>query len=391
MINYINQIPQYQLIIVVTLLITLLCQIGYWLYYSSIAGYRNRHKVSSSDEKLPSVSVIVIVTDETDYIENGLPLLLEQEHPEFEVVVVNDCAGAEVDFELSKMARAYPNLRYTTIKKDAKFNHSRKIPLTIGIKAARYENIVVTATDAHPTNEKWLSFISRGIAGADLVIGYTGFDIQPGFANKVARCSRLDSSIRYLRAAITGHPYRGIYNNIAYTKSVFFSNRGYTHLTMSVGEDDLFVQRISRNCATNVIINPRSTLRQESYEKLRYWWQEQRYRTYPYRHYPGGVRIKTFVDLTSRSLFTLSAVALGVMAACGVITDPYIWASVGALFLIREFVVWFSVRRITRRLGEIKIVWSYMLYEIFSPLTEALLCLSRRLSPPLRVWIQNSK
>lgn len=384
--------PLYQLLIFATLGVTFIIQIIYWLNYGTIATHRNRHRTPPGDT-LPEVSVVVIVGEDLSYIENGLPLLLEQEHPNFEVIAVNDCGGTSIDNALLRLQKAYPNLRFTTLKKDIRFKHSRKIPLVVGLKAARYENIIITDPNCSPSNDKWLSYFCRGFSGGgDLVIGYTGFEIESGMANRMIRASRLSMSIRYLRAAIGGHAYRGIYNNIGYTKNLFFNNRGFTHLRMSLGEDDLFVQKVATKTNTSVIINPQSTTRQQAMGGLKWWWNEQRYYTYSYRYYPTRVKINTFIELFSRSLLTASTAAAGVLWALGLLTDPLIWGSVAvALWLVREAIMINSVRRITRRLGEIKIIWSYLLYDLLSPVTEAVLAINRRVKPFQGLWIQDRK
>lgn len=384
------QIPTCQLAILLILTVLFIIQITYWLNYARIAKFRNRHRTSAG-EPLPPVSVIVIVEDDEQYIEQSLPLLLEQEHPNYEVVVVNDCGGRDVDFALARLSKAYSHLKYTTIRRDDKFNHSRKIPIVIGLKAASYENVIITHIDASPTNEKWLSYLCRGFSGAELVIGYTGFEIEKGLANKFIRCSRLATSIRYLSSAIGGNPYRGIYNNIGFTRRLFFENRGYTHLTMTVGEDDLFVQRVAPYSYTSVIINPQSTLRQTPYGGFKWWWEERRYSTYAMRYYPYRVRIKTFAELLTRSLFFVSIISIASMTALGIVTSPVVWGLSTALLLAREAIVFNSIHKITGRLGEIKIVWSFMFYDLIAPLTEAILAISRRIKPSQRLWIQNSK
>lgn len=389
--EFIAQIPVYQLAILSLLLILFVVQISYWMNYSRIAKFRNRHRTVSGDP-LPAVSIVVIVThNDEDYIENGLPLLLEQEHSDFEVIVVNDCGGRDIDFALSRLTKAYSNLKFTTLKKDDKFNHSRKIPIIIGLKAAKNQNVVITDTDALPTNEKWLAYVCRGFCGADMVIGYTGFEIKEGLANRVIRCSRLSSSIRSLSAAIAGKPYRGIYNNIGFTKKLFFDSRGYTHLRMTVGEDDLFVQKVAPYCYTSVIINPQSTLRQNQYGGLGWWWAGQRYSTYAMRYYPTKVRIKTFIELLTRALFFTTIGALILLVSICEVTNPVIWATAALLLILRELVLYLSIHKIANRLGEINIVWSFMLYDLICPTIEAILCISRRIKPPKTLWIQNSK
>lgn len=382
----ISLIPLYQLILISILIVTFICQIVYLVYYSSVA----KHKIENSNELEP-VSVIVIVGNNAQYIEQGLPMLLEQEYPEFEVIVVNDCGGTEIDMELRKLARAYKNLRFTTIKRDVLFNHSRKIPLNIGIKAAKYENVIITDVDAQPTNEKWLSCMSQGFTNADLVIGYTGMDVEKGLVNKYIRCSRFASSIRFLSAAIAQRPYKGIYNNIGYKKDLYFSHRGYTHLRMSIGEDDLFVQKVARHSAPQVVVTPRATMRQSYSGGLKWWWNEQKYRTYSFRYYPRSVKVRTFVDLFTRALFFKSVFAIATLATLGFIENYYVWIGTALLLVLRELILLLTVSKIARKLCEIKIKWFYLLYDFVAPAAETLLAICRRISPPRKLWVQNSK
>lgn len=382
----ISQIPLYQLILILLLIITFICQIAYSVYYSTIAKYK-----PLTQSKPEPVSVIVVVGRDAQYIEQGLPMLLEQEYPEFEVVVVNDCGGTDIDIELRKLARAYKNLRFTTIKRDELFNHSRKIPLNLGIKAARYENVIITDTNAHPTTEWWLATMCQGFEGADLVIGYTGMDVEKGVAKKYIRCSRFASSIRFLSAAIAQRPYKGIYNNIGFKKELYFSHRGYTHLRMTVGEDDLYVQRVAKHSAPQVVVAQKATMRQSYGGGMRWWWNEQKYRSYAFRYYPKSVKIRTFVDLFTRALFFKSAFSIAILALMGLIENYYVWIGTALLVLLRELILLLIIKKIAHKLCEIKIIWSYLLYDFVAPYAEALLAICRRISPPRTLWVQNSK
>ena len=365
-------------------MVAFVIQIVYWLRYRTIAAHRHPYRLKEG-EPLPPVSVVVIVNEEMYYLENGLLPLLSQDHPQYEVVVVNDCGGPDIDDMLEILTKRYDNLRFTTIKTDVRFRHSRKIPMVVGIKAATHQNIVFTGTNAVPASEKWLSNMAKGFVGnTSLVIGYCGFEPEKGFQNKYIRCSRMATSIRYLRSAIIGKAYRGIYNNLGYTKKLFFDNRGFTHLRMSVGEDDLFVTKVASPHNTGVVMNPSSTMRQSAGGGLRWWWNEQRYRSYDFKLYPQRVRISQFTELASRAVLFISAVVLGIFSG---LDNNWLWAGAAALFILRELAMWLSVRKIAKRLGEHNLLITYILYDFVSPLTEALLGISRRLKPPAGIWI----
>lgn len=389
MIDYILSYPQYIIMVAVVLLVALFLEVYYWLSYSLISTYRSRHRTKEGEE-LPAVSVVVVLRQEDAcFIENGLVRLLEQDHPQFEVVAVNDCGGYEITEMLESMQRTHPRLKFTTLRKDDRFKHGRKIPLFIGIKAAGYENIIVTDVDSSPSSDKWLSYMCRGFSGGDLVIGYTGFEIEKGFANAMMRSSRLSSSIAYLFQAIQDRAYRGIYNNIGYTRELFFASRGYTHHRMSLGEDDLFVQKVATQDNTSVILNPRATMRQKARGKLKWWWSEQRYRTYARRYYPLRAIVSERVELVARAGFWSGVIAMIVLGVVGVITDYIFWVFIASVFVIRQGVLIWSVRRIAKRLGETKIMFAYVLYDLLSPLTRMLMFISRRIKAPSGIWIQD--
>lgn len=380
--TFLANYPLYQLILFAVLIISFFIQVVYWLKYTRVATHRHRYREPEGSE-VPPVSVVVVVADDPNYVTEHLPVLLTQNHPNYEVVVVDDGSEQDLTDELSMMQARYPNLRYTTIKADPVFRHSRKLALTVGIKAARHDNILFTDADSIPSSEKWLSIMARGFNGGKIVIGYTGIEQKPGFINKIIRCQRLTSSIRYLSAAIGGRPYRGIYNNLGYTKQIFFGNKGYTHLRMTLGEDDLFIQKVMsvRRRPASVILNPQATVRQFQWGGLGWWRAENRYRSTAFDLYPKRVRASVFTELLSRLLLFTSAITLLVFM------PPVLWIISAAMLLLRELCMTATVRMVTRRVGEKKLMWSYLIHDLFGPVSEFSLWLARKIKPSQRLWI----
>lgn len=360
------------------LLFTTLYQVFVWIGFSVIAAHRHHGKVKPN-EPLPAVSVVVVIEEGQEwYAEEELDKLLTQQYDgDWEVIVVNDCAGAELSCTLASKAAQYPVLRYTELKTDPRFRHSRKIPLLVGIKAATKPNILIADPSASPISERWLSIMARGFVGAQIVIGYTGFD--KGTSGMI-RASRFYTSIRYLRAAVTGRAYRGIYNNIGYGKDLYFASRGFTHLRLALGEDDLFIQKIAPRASVGIMLNPHATMRQHAYGGIRWWWRAQRYYSYSFRYYPARVKFNIALELIVRTLF-FSAVG-----ATAFITWQWGWTIGVGAFVLRELVLLWSSRRIARRLGEKRLLLPLLVYDLIAPITESVLAISRRMIVSKGVW-----
>lgn len=391
------QIPNYQYIAIGVLLLLFLMQFIQLSRFSIVANHRHRFRLKNEGD-IPPVSVVVIVDENVDYIYEELPKLLNQDHPNYEVVVVNDCGGNEVTNALATLSANNPRLRYTVIKPDDRFKHSRKIALVVGIKAAKHNNLVFTHTNVIPESSKWLTFMARGFVGSEIVISYAGFEPKKGLAAKLIRASWLKTSVGYLSSATKGKAYRGTFYNIGYTKDIFFKSRGYTHLRLALGEDDLFIQKIARQDNVAVIINPHTTVRMPicgGKHSLRWWWNDKRYHSYPFRYYPFRVKVKQFLMEFLKTLFFLTNIAFmtfSILAICGVeigfsVVFPISMLSIVAGFsLLREILLLRGVKKACNRLGEKGFLFGYFIHDKISPITSAILSISRRLKPPQGLW-----
>ena len=365
-----------ELIPAAVLLITFVVQLVFYPgKYGKIATYKQR--VSKGK---PAVSVVVVLEDSMLFVEETLPLLLEQDYEEYEVVVVDYGSGPEVAEELELCALRYPHLKTTRINVDTKYKRRRKLALTVGIKAARYPNIVFTESYAYPTSPKWLPLMAKGFTTGEVVIGYAGLEPKKGLANKLMRCARLMVSVRYLSAAIRKKAYKGINSNMGFTSRLYFENKGYNYQKFNTGDDDLFIQRIASRQNTAIVLNPQATIREHFYGGLGAWWNERRYNTHTYRHYPSGVKAGIFTELLSRTLFFASS------AWCIAGMIPYLWIGAAALLVLRWAAVYYTVFRICLRLGEQGLLFAFFLYDLAAPISESLLSLSRKIRPSKGVW-----
>ncbi len=280
-------------------LLCFLIQLFYYLYFY----IRLAHKRKGDNSSQPPVSVIVCAKNEEENLKQFLPLCLTQEYPNYEVIVVNDCSEDETSVVLESFAKKYAPLKISTIKKDEKFNHGKKLAITIGIKAAQYEHLLFTDADCYPVSTTWISdMMSLYTPSTEIVLGYGGYKKEKGFLNKLIRFDTLFIAMQYMSFAIAGVPYMGVGRNLSYKKNLFFRNKGFaSHATLLSGDDDLFVNETANK--KNVSVNLESHTRSIAPATFASWVHQKKRHQSTFYHYKGLHKFLLILEPVSRFLF----------------------------------------------------------------------------------------
>src|SRR5665647_359295 len=97
--------------------LSFLVQVFYYLfYYLAPAIFKHPDSLPKNDP----VSVIICARNEEGNLRKFLPAVLEQDYPDFEVVVVNDCSEDDSYEVLGDYLKQYQNLKVSNIIKDPK-------------------------------------------------------------------------------------------------------------------------------------------------------------------------------------------------------------------------------------------------------------------------------
>jgi len=132
-----------------------LIQLYYLLIEMSGPGFRAA-KANVNASVQPPVSVIICARNELKNLRNFLPSILDQDYPNYQVVVVNDCSWDESGKYLEEMEDAYPQLKVVTLNEQEKYQHGKKFALTLGIKGAAHEHLLLTDADCKPAGKNWI-------------------------------------------------------------------------------------------------------------------------------------------------------------------------------------------------------------------------------------------
>lgn len=347
------------LIIFVVFGLTFIVQSFYYVYF--YLALMKKRPAGTPHKKEP-VSVIICARNEEENLRVFLPSVLKQDYPNFEVIVVNDCSEDNTFEVLGSLIPEYPHLKVSTVQKDPKFTHNKKFAQFIGIKAATNEYLLFTDADCQPVSPDWIGgMVSHFTENTDFVLGYGGFFREKGLFNRYIRYDSMTIAMQYLGMAIRGLPYMGVGRNLAYKKSVFFRNRGFSsHNYVISGDDDLFVNANATGSNTAVEYNHPSHTRSVPASGFRQWFRQKRRHLTTAKYYKPRHKILLMAEPASRIIFYLSFAVL--------LSRLFLWQTVAALFLLR-MIIQITVLAITsRRLNEKGLIAISLIFDIFSPL-----------------------
>lgn len=286
-----------------------------YLFFCSIAYFRfvfGGKKTPPQKSELPPASVIICARNEANRIKKNLTLVLEQDYPAFEVIVVDDCSWDSTLSVLKEMQKDYPRLKVLEIKEDHVYKHGKKLALTVAIKSAQYEHLVFTDADCFPASKNWLrKMIETFDDKTDIVLGYGAYSNGKGFINKMIRMDTLRIGVQYLSLALGGMPYMGVGRNLAYRKSFFLKQKGFSpHSQIPSGDDDLFVNKSATPENTRIAASKDCVTFSEPKKSLKEWMWQKRRHVSTVRHYKPFSKFILSAIVFSQYFFWVTAVAL---------------------------------------------------------------------------------
>ena len=341
-------------------------QVIYYLgLYNRIHSHNKavRKEETHFTRELPPLSVILCARNEADNLRKVLPAILEQDYPQFEVIVINDASTDETEDVLGFMEEKYPHLYHSNTPDSARYISHKKLALTLGIKASKYDWLVFTETNCIPASKDWLKLMARNFTSqTQVVLGYSGYDRTKGWLHKRVAFDTLFQSLRYLGLALAGKPYMGIGRNLAYRKELFFKQKGFSsYLNLQRGEDDLFISN------TRVETDLNATMRIQPVYRYKDWKEEKVSYMATARFYHGAQRYLLGFETLSRLLFYATCIA-GIVL--GILDFHWLVAGIALLlWLIRYTVQAIVINQTAKEMGgNRKYYFSLPVFDILQPL-----------------------
>ncbi len=338
----------------------------YIVMFSRLAFYKQKENTLSNN--LP-VSIIICAKNERDNLLKFLPHYFSQDYPAFEVIVVNDHSVDDSSEVLKAFSLQYKNLKIVNVPDNDRFFGSKKFALTLGIKAAKYENLLLTDADCKPSSNQWVKLMSAYENNKEIILGFGSYEKQRGILNKLIRFETLYTAIQYLSFALAKIPYMGVGRNLAYSSTLFFKNKGFaSHQHLLSGDDDLFINEVANAKNTQVVIDAKAHTISTPKTTFKSWITQKK------RHFLTGTHYK-FKHQLILGILQLSQLAFMLLFILLVVKIRPVHLIV-ILFVIRYLIQMLIFRQSAKRLKCTDLVLLTPFFELFFMLFNPLLVIS---------------
>lgn len=337
----------------------------YSCFFLRLAIYKHKEKNISQTHP---VSVIICARDEAANLVKNLPGALVQKYSTtHEVIVVDDNSFDESKYILEAYKKTFKQLQVIELKQEAKFIPGKKYPLSVGIKTAKYEIVLLTDADCVPASEYWIAKMQEGYReNTEIVLGYGAHHKKKGILNKLVRWETFHTALQYLSYARAGIPYMGVGRNLSYKKSVFFRHKGFSaHNHVASGDDDLFINNAATKKNTEIMTDKESFTLSEPPATWKQWRKQKA------RHYSTGKYYKAshrfLLGLYAQSYFLFYPLFIATLLL-------FSWKLALIVFGVRFIIQSFIFYRTMNMLDEKDLfpvfllldIWMFFYYFIFS-------------------------
>lgn len=357
----------WQLVLFISFATVAFIQVFYYLYFfCRLTFYKEKIKTNT---RTNAVSVIICARDEVANLAENLPRSLAQEYSTtHEVIVVNDNSFDDSRYVLEDLKKNFRQLQVVELTQEAKMIPGKKFPLSIGIKTAKHEIVLLTDADCVPASNYWIdSMQQRYDDGTEIVLGYGAYQKSKGLLNLIIRWETFHSALQYFSYALAGLPYMGVGRNLSYKKEVFFRHKGFSaHNGLPGGDDDLFVNTAANKKNTKINIDKKSfTLSKPATTWAQWLSQKKRHYTTSKYYRPLHKMLLSIYAFTHFLFYPL------LIASCIL----YDWKYALLVFAGRMFIQAIVYYKTMSKLGEKDLfpffifldAWMFIYYIIFAP------------------------
>lgn len=272
----------------------------------------SKKEVPIEPDSFPSISVLVYIKNNVKNLENNLNAILNQDYPDFEIVLINDSSTDESLTIIEEFQKNNPQtpIHLTNVHGNEMFWGSKKYALTLGIKRAKNNYLLFTDGHCKPMTNQWIREMSKGFQNNNqLVLGYSNYIKRKGFFNLILRFDTLLNAIHYLSFAKAKMTYKGVGRNLAYTSKVYYDNSGFiSHVKMPAGDDDLFINEVAKKTNTSLVYSANAYVEATPLKDWEAWHSMRKNSAWTFRYYKTKHKIVLSTYFFSTALFWIGAI-----------------------------------------------------------------------------------
>jgi glycosyltransferase involved in cell wall biosynthesis len=365
-------------ILLITFIVICIIQLIYFGFiFSKFSFAKNSIKKSNFSEP---VSVIICAKNEEKNISSLIEILLHQNYPNYEILIIDDASSDKTQEIIEAYQLSNSKIKLVKVENNETFWGNKKWALTLGIKAAKFENLLFTDADCKPVTENWIYEMTKNFQNENtIILGYSPYQkVKNSWLNKLIRFETLFTALQYFSWAKIGKPYMGVGRNLAYKKSEFFNQNGFVnHMKVHSGDDDLFVNAAANNKNTIIEFSKESFVFSVPKKTWKEWVLQKR------RHLTTAKYYK-FFDKFQLSFLYFSQILFFILA---VILISFLHQCILVLSLIgfRYLLNYIIIAKAAKKLNETNLIFWYPFLEINLMIVQFYIFLKNIISKP-KYW-----
>ncbi|MBO3700478.1 glycosyltransferase [Roseivirga sp. E12] len=285
----------------IILVLFLLCMVVQILFHQMVFG-KLLSPISEEikSTQVPSVSIIIAARNESKNLEGLIAAMKDQDHPNFEVIIVNDRSDDNSESVINKAILNLDDFQQVIINALPDGWTGKKYALSQGIQRASNEILLFTDADCLPKSKQWGTIMARAFnESIDIVLGYSPYQEGKSLLNHFIQFETLLTGLQYLGFSAIRRPYMGVGRNWAIRRTAYDLNYLKSMAHVTGGDDDLMINRLATKENTANLTIPSS---QTISIPERSWSQYFKQKT---RHLSVGVHYHK-KDKTLLGVFTLT-------------------------------------------------------------------------------------
>jgi glycosyltransferase involved in cell wall biosynthesis len=306
-----------------------------------------------------AVSVIICARDEAANLAKNLPgVLVQKYNATHEIILVNDNSFDDTKYLLEALHKDFKHLQIVELHQEAKMIPGKKFPLSVGIKTAKYEIVLLTDADCVPASENWIDKMQDVYDDeTEIVLGYGAYTKKSGVLNKLIRWETFHSALQYMSYALAGFTYMGVGRNLSYKKEIFFRHKGFSsHNNIPGGDDDLFINMAATKTNVKISVDKDTFTLSEPALSFEQWKKQKN------RHYTTSKYYKPL----HKFLLGLYAMAQFLFVPCTILAAIFFnWQVALVGFVIVFILLAIMYKKSTEKLDEKDLFPYFLLFEFW--------------------------
>lgn len=348
--------------------------IYYLFVFSRFSFSKTKNEVNNL---VPAISVLICAKNEAENLKTFLPNILNQDYPNYEVVLINDASYDDTLDIMEEFQKQYSNIKIVNVENNEAFWGSKKYALTLGVKASTNDYLLFTDADCMPKSNQWIKIMASQFSNnKSFVLGYGAYQKKKfSLLNALIRFETLQTAIQYFSYAKAGNPYMGVGRNLAYHKQEFFNVNGFmNHMKIRSGDDDLFINEAATGKQTTLVFSEDSHTISIPSNSFKEWVQQKRRHISTAKYYKAK-------DQFFLSLYYFIQLSFWVLATI-LLSFLFQWKLVliilGGKLLIQYLVFGFSAKK----LKEQDLIFALPILEVFLILFQLAIFITNSVSKP---------